>query len=271
MRLQAVIDTHVHAGPDVRPRKVSAYQLARAAREAGMRAIVLKNHHCSTVPLAAALSEALPGIIVRGGLALNQAVGGWNPEAVDAALRMGAAQIWMPTLSAENERAFRGAPGTGLRALDKEGRLLPEVIRIIRLIARAGAILGTGHLAPEETAAVVAVAREEGVRAILVTHPEIQFIAMPVALQKGLAGPGLYFERCFCRPGFCRDWAGLAADIRATGVQNTILATDLGQPDNPHPVEGLEHFISQMRGQGFSPLELETMTAANPALALGLE
>jgi len=184
---------------------------------------------------------------------------------------MGAAEIWMPTLSAENERAFRGAPGTGLRALDDEGRLLPEVIRIIRLIARSGAILGTGHLAPEETAAVVAVAREEGVRAILVTHPEIQFIAMPVALQKGLAGPGLFFERCFCRPGFCRDWAGLAADIRAAGVRNTILATDLGQPDNPHPVEGLAHFISQMRGQGFSPLELETMTSASPALALGLD
>ena len=271
MTLKGAIDTHVHSGPDVRARKTTSFELARAARDAGLRAIVLKNHHCSTVPLAAALSEALPGIAVRGGLVLNRAAGGWNPEAVEAALKMGAAEIWMPTLSAENERAFRGMPGTGLRALDLEGNLLPEVIDIIRLVARSGAMLGTGHLSLEETCAVVACARQEGVRAILVTHPEIQFISMPVELQRQLAGPGLYFERCFCRPGFHRDWAGMACDIRAAGVDSTVLATDLGQPDNPHPVEGLEQFADKMRSEGFSAFELEKMTAANPAVALGME
>lgn len=269
--LKGVIDTHVHAGPDVRPRRTTAFELARAARDAGLRAVVLKNHHCSTVPLAAALSEALPGIRVLGGLVLNRAAGGWNVEAAEAALRMGAAEIWMPTLSAENERAFRGAPGTGLRALDAEGRLLPEVIEIVRLVARHRAILGTGHLSAAETAAVVALARDEGVRTILVTHPEIQFIRMPVEMQKRLAGPGLYFERCFCRAGFHRDWAGMASDIRAAGVASSILATDLGQPENPHPVEGLEQFIGKMFAHGFSAGEVELLTAANPAVALGLE
>lgn len=271
MTLKGAIDTHVHSGPDVRLRKTTSYELARAAREAGMRAIVLKNHHCSTVPLAAALSEALPGLLVRGGLVLNRAAGGWNVDAVESALKMGAAEIWMPTLSSENERAFRGFPGAGMRALDSEGRLLPELIEIIRLVAKAGAVLGTGHLSLEETAAVVALAREEGVRTILVTHPEINFIAMPVEMQKQLLGPGLYFERCFCRPGFQRDWAGMARDIRGAGFESTILATDLGQPDNPHPVEGLEQFADRMRSEGFSSLELERMTSANPAIALGLE
>lgn len=153
MMLEGVINTHVHAGPDVRPRKATAYELARAAREAGLRAIVLKNHHCSTVPLAAALSEALPGIRVLGGLVLNHAVGGFNFEAVDAALRMGAAEIWMPTLSAENECAYRGRAGTGLRALDEHGQPRPELIAIVRRIARSSAALGTGHLSAAETAA----------------------------------------------------------------------------------------------------------------------
>jgi hypothetical protein len=271
MSLKGAIDTHVHSGPDVRARKTTSYELARAAREAGMRAIVLKNHHCSTVPLAAALSEALPGILVRGGLVLNRPAGGWNPEAVEAALKMGAAEIWMPTLSAENERAFRGYPGTGMRALDEKGRLLPELIAIIRLVAKAGAVLGTGHLSPEETCAVAALAREEGVRSILVTHPEINFIAMPVETQRRLLGRGLYFERCFCRAGFHRDWSGLARDIRGAGFESTILATDLGQPDNPHPVEGLEQFAERMRSEGFSAEEIERMTVVNPAVALGLE
>jgi hypothetical protein len=271
MSLKGVIDTHVHSGPDVRERKTTSFELARAARDASMRALVLKNHHCSTVGLAAAISEALPGIAVRGGLVLNHATGGWNVAAVEAALKMGAAEIWMPTLAAENERTFRGLSKGGLRALTDEGTVLPEVIEIIRRVARAGAVLGTGHLAPEETAAVVAVAREEKVRSILVTHPEIDFISMPVELQTQLRGAGLYFERCFCRAGFRRDWSGLAEDIRAVGVESTILATDLGQPDNPHPVEGLEMFLQKMAGEGFTKSEIERMTVENPAVALGLD
>ncbi len=164
-----------------------------------------------------------------------------------------------------------GHPGTGMRALDQDGALLPAVIEIIRRIARSGAVLGTGHLSAEETAAVVAAARLEGVRAILITHPEINFIAMPPEWQRKLSGPGLYFERCFCRAGFHRDWAGLAADIRAVGVGSSVLATDLGQPENLHPVEGFAYFLEQMMHQGFSASELERMTAANPAVVLGLE
>lgn len=271
MPLEGAIDTHVHAGPDVRPRKTSAYELALAARASGMRAIVLKNHHCSTVPLAAALSEALPGIRVLGGLVLNHAVGGFNADAVDAALRMGAAEIWMPTLSAENECAFRGRPGAGLQALDEKDRPRPEVIDILRRIARAGAVLGTGHLSVRETAAVVTLALEEGVRTILITHPEIGFIAMEPETQRALRGPGVYFERCFCRAGFRLDWAGLAASIREVGVESTILATDLGQPDNPHPVDGLEIMAARLAEQGFSQAELRRMMAENPAVALGLD
>jgi len=271
MTLKGVIDTHVHAGPDVRPRKATAYELARAARAAGLRAIVLKNHHCSTVALAAALSEALPGIRVLGGLALNHAVGGFNLEAVEAALRMGAAQIWMPTLSAENECAYRGRPGAGLQALDDLGQPRPELVAIIRRIARSGAVLGTGHLSVQETAAVVELARQEGVRAILVTHPEIDFIAMDPEMQCALRGPGLFFERCFCRTGFRRDWAGLAADIQHVGVESTVLATDLGQPENPHPVEGLEMIAARLAEQGISTDALRRMMVENPAIALGLD
>ena len=271
MTLEGVIDTHVHAGPDVRPRKSTAWELARAAREAGMRAIVLKNHHCSTVPLAAALTEALPGIRVFGGLVLNHAVGGFNVEAVDAALRMGAAEIWMPTLSAENECAWRGRPGDGLQALDDDGRPRKDLVAIIRRIARSGAVLGTGHLSVRETAAVVALAREEGVRSILVTHPEIDFIAMDPEVQCALRGPGLFFERCFCRAGFRRDWAGLAADIRLVGAESTVLATDLGQPDNPHPVEGLEIIAARLAEQGIPEESLQRMMVENPAIALGLD
>jgi hypothetical protein len=38
MDLRGVIELHVHAGPDVRPRKMDALTLVRATKAAGMRA-----------------------------------------------------------------------------------------------------------------------------------------------------------------------------------------------------------------------------------------
>ena len=157
--LEGIIDLHVHAGPDVRVRKMSLVDLAQAADDAGMRSLLVKNHHTSTVLAASAVMEQGPGIRVFGGLALNEWVGGLNPGAVDAALKMGARAIWMPTLSAENERIHLGKPGTGITVLDPGGGLKEEVQEILRLIAESDVILATGHLSPAEIVAVVKAAR----------------------------------------------------------------------------------------------------------------
>jgi len=270
LSLDGVIDLHIHAGPDVRPRKMTALEVARAAQAAGMRGVLLKNHHTSTVLQAAAARELCPGIHVFGSLALNEWVGGFNPAAAEASLKMGAAEIWMPTLSAANERNQRGEAGCGLTIWDTNGRLLPGVLEILKLVAEHKAILGTGHLAPVEIAALVKAARQAGVRKILITHPEINFIKMPVAMQKELNGPGLYFERCYARPLFESSWDGLAATVREVGVESTVLSTDLGQPENPEPVVGMRQMLQEFSGRGFSRAELDVMTRRNPATLLGL-
>jgi hypothetical protein len=157
--LSGAIDLHVHCSPDVRPRKMHAVGLAQAARDAGMRALLLKNHQFPTAPLADILRHAVPGIGLFGGLVLNQAAGGFNIEAVDTALQLGAMQIWMPTRSAAHERTLLGYPGEGLRIHDDLGHLLPAVREILSLIAQAGAILGTAHISPAEIVMLVREAR----------------------------------------------------------------------------------------------------------------
>jgi hypothetical protein len=269
--LDGMIDLHVHAGPDVRERKMTGLELARAARAAGLRGFLLKNHHTSTVPLAAAVREQVPEVAAFGGIALNEWVGGLNPAAAEAAIRMGAKEIWLPTLSAENERAHQGRPRTGISVLRGNGALAPEVHEIIRLAAAADVMLGTGHLSPCEIAAVVRAAKEAGARKIVVTHPEIRFIQLPVSVQKDLAGPGVWFERCYARALFALDWDGLAASVREVGVASTVLATDLGQPDNPDPLTGLAGMAGAFRARGFSDAELDLMMRRNPAGLLGLE
>jgi hypothetical protein len=273
VELTGVIDLHVHAGPDVRPRKLDALELARAAREAGMRALLFKNHHAPTVIAARLLEQSVPGLRVSGGLALNESVGGLNPAAVEAALRMGhmgAAEIWLPTLDAAHERRFRGQAG-GLSVLDESGRLRDAAHEILRLLAGSDCILGLGHLSFDEMKVVVREARALGVSRILVNHPEINFLNLPVAAQRELAVPGVYFERCYARANQAVNWDGLARVIRAVGVETSILATDLGQPDNVDPITGLKEMIAQLARRGFTQDELATMTRRNPALLLGLD
>lgn len=271
MELRGVIDLHVHAGPDLRPRKMNALELAHKVKASGMRGFLLKNHHVSTVVEADILRRAVPGLEIFGGLVLNNAVGGLNPAAVDAALKMGAAEIWMPTLDAQHERVFRGSPETGLSVFDADGRLLPAVREILKLIAERRIIVGLGHLSAPEMFAVIDAGRAAGVTKFLVTHPEIEFLNFSQAVQRELAGPGVYFERCYVRAISAVDWDGLAANVRALGVETTVLATDLGQPDNADPVEGMKEMLEELTKRGFTPQELEIMACRNPATLLGLD
>ncbi|HZT18671.1 MAG TPA: DUF6282 family protein, partial [Dongiaceae bacterium] len=83
------IDMHCHPFPDLFPRLADDIDIAVAARDAGMKALMLKCHHESTVSRAYLVQRMVPGIRVFGGVVLNSYVGGINPAAVEAALRLG--------------------------------------------------------------------------------------------------------------------------------------------------------------------------------------
>src|SRR5829696_4416579 len=81
--LAGAIDMHAHGDPDGTARKVDVIELARAAKAAGMRAFVLKNHYEPTASLAYLVGEVVAGIEVFGGISLDLTVGGVNPAAVE--------------------------------------------------------------------------------------------------------------------------------------------------------------------------------------------
>ena len=67
--LKGSIDMHIHCGPDPRvERRLDAIDAARQAKEAGMRAIVLKSHEYPTAPLAYAVRRIVSDIDVFGSL-----------------------------------------------------------------------------------------------------------------------------------------------------------------------------------------------------------
>jgi hypothetical protein len=271
--LSGTIDVHVHTAPDLLPRTVDDVGLARAAAAAGMAAVLLKSHHTLTADRAAVAEGVVAGVRVFGGLALNEAVGGLNPAAVEAALAMGAREIWMPTRDAAHGRAQQGQ-ADGISILDPEGALRPVVGEILALIRDAGAILGTGHLSTGEITVLVRRARGMGLRKILITHPECRLSWMEVETQRALAADGVFFERCYLNalPGGDAEVsvAEMAAHIRAVGVASTVLSTDLGRAGAPAPVEGMRAYLGALAAEGFTGDELHLMAGENPAYLLGL-
>jgi hypothetical protein len=264
--LTGAIDMHIHTAPDVSPRKVDDVEAARQAAERGMRAILLKSHATLTAGRAELVERIVPGIRVFGGLALNDAVGGLNPAAVEAALKLGAVEIWMPTLSAVGDP--RPHRGQGLTVLDDQG-LHSSVHEILELIAEHDAILGTGHLSPAEIMQLVPAARAARVRKVLITHPEHPPVNMPVEQQEELRDRyDVIFERCLISTTLGSGdmpFAELAAIIRRVGPSTTVIATDFGQPDNSMPVDGLALFIAELQAAGFTRAEVDRMVRTNPA------
>lgn len=270
--LKNAIDMHIHTAPDGIPRSVRDLEAARMAAEAGMRGIMLKNHLTPTYGRAAVAQDAVPGLLVFGGVALNAHVGGINPGAVEAACGMGAKCVWLPTASSEQHIRHFKAKGTPVPVFDASGKPVPGLMDVLALIAKADVILATGHLAPEESRKVLALARGAGVKKLVVTHPEFETVAMPVAMQQELARQGVFFERCFYATNSSQNLPveAIAADIQAVGWQSTVLASDFGQDYNPPPVQGLERFLKELARCGIADQQLRSMITDHPAALLGL-
>ena len=147
--LRGAIDIHVHSYPDLFKR-FSAEEIARNARDMGMRAIVFKHHHLPTVDRAYYVMQNIKGIDLFPSITLNYAVGGINPFAVEFALKMGAKIIWMPTIDTAKQKEVFGTLGgygsqqsfslpafyretEGIYLLDKKARLNPNWPRSLSL------------------------------------------------------------------------------------------------------------------------------------------
>lgn len=267
--LSGFFDAHIHTAPDVRPRSLTDLDAACDAAEAGMAGVLVKSHVTCTADRAALAEQAVPGVRVIGALVLNREVGGINPSAVEAALNLGAREVWLPTFSARG----RGFDPVGIVVVDEAGRLLPPVLEVLRLVAESDVALGTGHLSVPEIVTVVREARRLGLKKIVVTHPDSAVVAMPVAVQREIAGPGVWFERCYIaalEPRPSATLAELAQRIRALGPASTVISTDLGQVGNPRPVDGFRAYVSGLLSEGLTQEEIRLMGAENPRVLFGI-
>lgn len=289
--LKGAYDLHIHSGPSMFDRIVDDFEAAKNARDAGMKALVIKDHHVDTSRRAYLTRKIVPGIEVYGSVVLNYWAGGLNPFAVDVAIKSGAKIIFMPTVDARNHMVHQGELGqyghmklpggktdvyegaTGISLFNEKNELDSRIPIILRLIAKADIAIATSHLSSLEIERLITEARKAGVKKIIITHVDWDFCKRTVEEQIKWANQGAYMEY---------DYSGISpvsnsmtieqvvANIRKVGIERCILSSDLGQFHNPTPVEGLRVFYTLFLERGFSEAEMATMCQKNPAKLLGL-
>jgi hypothetical protein len=269
--LDGAIDMHAHADPDGTTRKIDAIDLAKLAKSRGMRAIVLKNHYEPTASLAYIVRKEVPGIEVFGGISMDLTVGGVNPAAVEwmAKVKGGYGKVvWMPTFDSEYQ-VTQSKQNRPFARVSKDGKLVPDVVQVIGIVAKNNMVLETGHISPAEVLLVLGEGKRQGVRNMLVTHATNEYPGLSIEQVKAAAQLGAYLE--FVWSG--AQGAGLAnwiKAIRAAGPQWCVISSDLGQPNNPLHPDGLLELYRTLKAQGFSDAEVAQMSKTNPARLLGL-
>src|SRR5688572_14195278 len=151
--LNGAIDLHAHHGPDAYGRQWDGFEVAKLAKERGMRGVVLKNHWTETAGFAwLARKYATPGFEVFGSVTLDTPVGGVNPMAVRYMVDVEGGYgriVWMPTHDSEHEVTYN-KDNRAMAVASRNGKLIPEVLEVLDLIKQHNLTLATGHLTPEE-------------------------------------------------------------------------------------------------------------------------
>jgi hypothetical protein len=282
--IEGLIDFHVHAAPDVFGRAIdddesAALYLARKAE-----GIVLKNHVALTADRAWLVRKHNPGIKAFGGIVLNGAAGGLNPDAVQWMWRMQGGYgriVWLPTFDADNHvKHFKDAP-EGVKVVGADGKALPALREIAKICAQQKLVLCTGHAKPAEVLAIIEAARDAGCDRIVVTHAEFEVVNMSVEQMKKAASMGAKMEICAmgmlmgpsAHLGWMRHWRLVtpkesAEHVKAVGAEHFVLATDLGQTGNPSQPDGYQMLVAGLLANGVTRDQIKTMGREVPGRLL---
>ena len=284
-------DLHVHVAPDVPVRRIDDLALAHGASRSSGAGFALKSHHVDRRARAGRLRRARRG--GRGRPDADPQLGRWRNGAlaVEIAAREGARIVWMPTVDSPAETAAGASRGrtrsrsghTSARAAQPraerragaspvDGELLPAARDVVQAIARHGLVLATGHLARDDTFAVVDAALEEGVADIVVTHPE--FPCQDFS-NRGPAGARRAWLPDRALPDHSLSgkttWEHVLEGVRAVGVDHSLFSSDCGNPDYPPVEDGLALWGDRLLGAGFDEDEARELIVTQSRRLAGAE
>ena len=140
--LKGAIDIHSHLDPDGygpghNGRAMDVLDMAKMAKEAGMRGFVIKMHYDQSADDAYLVRKLYPDLEVFGGIGTNFATGGLNAAAIRqmADVKGGWGRVvWMPTWDAKHYVEHNGNDRPYI-TVAKNGQLVPEAKALIAAVA----------------------------------------------------------------------------------------------------------------------------------------
>lgn len=279
--MEGTFDMHVHAGPDLFGRTGDDLDFAYAAKSIGMAGFAVKAALESTASRAYYVNKIIDGFRMVGGIALNYAVGGINPAAVDACLRQGGRIVWGPSGHSRFHAQIKGGLGNwghagmklynppnaeGVTVLDNSGQLTFEAKEVVQLVKEHDAILASSHFSPREIITLAKYCQEEKVKFVF-THlgwtSEYSF-----ELGKEARAYGAIIELCAVTyGGSYTNKLGIedcVHRIKEYGVENVILCTDAGGLRFPKPYEAFRVFAENLILKGIPDKDVYMMMSTNP-------
>lgn len=273
--LRGSYDVHQHTGPSsTTQRPFDQMEFAIQACEMGMAGIVCKDHTFSTGP-SVQLSQKVVDkwaeehnrkkIEMFGGVVLNNAVGGLNPEAVVATYRIGGKYVWTPNMDAAHHRKATGNPkGGGISLIDEDDKVVPEFKEILELMAETDMVLGICHQSTKERYIVVKEAFKMGVERVEINHINYPLTMLTPEQAKMFADLGAYvgiYAMHLAYPIF--SWDEAMAFYHAVGPERIVLASDCGHIETGLPWEGMRKLILGFLFRGVPDEHVKLMCQTN--------
>lgn len=282
--LSGAIDFHVHAGPSFFPRWGDGPAVATVCRDAGMAGVLLKANVGGTVEVAAALSVTNAPLRVAGGVVLNRYVGGVNPDAAVAGVRLGGRCLWFPTIDSDDhvraygttgayDRQAGGTEGTrSISILDTDGNLTDAANEVLAIARDEDVCVATGHLSARAIDRLLDVAADIGLRRWLVQHPCFAPPALDLDTIERVVARGACVELTYL--SVSPMWSDVTLDrcvdvMRRVGSQSVVVSSDAGQPHNPSPTEALRSFAQSLHERGVPAADVRRSLVDTPTRLLG--
>lgn len=286
--LRGAIDFHLHSHEGEGYRR-NLVEIAEEASSAGMSALVIKNLFGTSQEACHIANKQLGRTCLYPSLTLGRTTGGLNPSAVDHFSKADPANrvVEMPVFDSLHEVRLRGLSENQGVAILRDGQPAPKLTQILKMVAERAMVLKTGHTAPAESLKLIRLARNAGVKKIVVTHATGSPVMATPGEQKEMADLGALIEHClikFMPISRLRNikrfpnWQGtpfgdldyLKASLESVGPERCIAATDAGQLYNPSPLESFIYLLYLLEELGCSTEEIKMMTTNNPRKLLDI-
>ncbi|MBL7078414.1 hypothetical protein ISS42_02040 [Candidatus Shapirobacteria bacterium] len=331
MKFKGVIDSHVHIGAGEPPidgfikRGLNIKSLTALSRKTGV-AFVPKMHFGGLIEPVVKEGK----ILIFPSLTFNSETDGFSQSLVyEAAQKVRPARlcVFFPSLEAETHltnidkpwfsifQPLKEAPieqkekfanyqkiykqKKGIKVLDKNGSLLPEVKKVIKAVQETGSFLHTSHLGEQEIKKVLKEAVNRKTEAV-VTHANARAnnikLETLAALVKLAPEKGARICIEFCAANWIVGLRGaydlqknFVVWIQTLKVENCILSSDANglEPNRENektnaftipqkiplktPLDWLEYFVNLLMGKGITPAEVHQMIVENPNRLLNLK